>query len=755
MSVNDNLRIQITITGAVQGVGFRPYIYRLAKSLSICGSVSNTSAGVVIEAQAPQIMLERFIHKIPIEKPQIAIINSLNYKYIEPNFDSDFIIITSEHSLSKSALILPDLAICQDCLTEINDSNNRRSLYPFTNCTNCGPRYSIIESLPYDRKNTTMNVFEMCEDCLSEYNNPEDRRFHAQPNACPKCGPVATLYDKDRNLIARNEDSFTQASELLSQGKILAFKSIGGYQLMVDASNTTAVNKLRRRKKRSEKPFAVMFPNINQLKEMCYIDENEEKELKSQSSPIGIVKIKDISSHIAKNSAPENPYLGAILPYTPMHFILFKYYPYPVIATSGNISEEPIAISDEVAFDTLGEIADYFLAHNREIARRVDDSIVRFVLGKRMVLRRARGFAPLPVMIDNPENRTIISAGAFLKNSITLLKGNSAFISQHIGDLSNISAINFQQECIEDLTQMYEANPEILAKDLHPDISQELNKKSKIPIEYIQHHYAHIAGCRGEHNIIGDVLGIAFDGTGYGEDGTIWGGEFILSSNNSYKRIGTFNNFLLLGGDFAIKQPKRIAYSLMRQVFQQDFDSIIQNHFQQKFSNDELEAYNTMWEKSINANKTSSVGRLFDGISSILGLRDEINYEAQAAMKLEFIADESEKSSYSFSIIDNDLKIIKWNNIILEILEDLNNNIPKSIISAKFHNTLVEIISDMALNIKIEQIVLSGGCFQNKILLEKTYLKLTSLGFKVFFNQDIPINDGGISFGQSVIASNR
>ena len=525
------MRVKITIHGAVQGVGFRPFIFRLASELNLKGFVLNSSAGVQIEAEGEKYILDSFVLRIEKEKPKAAIINSLEFSFLDETGFNKFEIVKSNDADEKTTLIVPDIAVCDDCLNELYDPNDRRYLYPFINCTNCGPRFSIINSLPYDRPNTSMYEFEMCDDCRKEYEDPANRRFHAQPVACPKCGPHIELWDSSGNLISKNHSTINNAIEKIKEGKIIALKGIGGFQLIVDATDIKAVDELRIRKHREEKPFAVMFPNIESVKEICVVNDFEERLLLSPEAPIVLLKKhvnKDIEKIISPSVAPGNPYLGVMLAYSPLHHLLLNELGKPIVATSANISEEPIIIDENEALNKLKNIADYYLVNNRKIVRHVDDSIVRVILGREMVLRRARGYAPLPIQNKiNLNGNKILAVGGHLKNTIALSVGNNIFSSQHIGDLSTQEAEKTFEDVINDFEKLYEVKTDNIVSDLHPDyISTKFAKTKNKNLTQVQHHTAHIAACVAENQIDDEVLGVSWDGTGYGTDGNIWGGNF-------------------------------------------------------------------------------------------------------------------------------------------------------------------------------------------------------------------------------------
>lgn len=735
--------VLINIQGTVQGVGFRPFVYRLAHELNIKGWIINSSEGVKIKAEGSIKNVDDFLIRLKNEKPVNSIINDFNFSTAQIKNFTKFEIKESNNSSLKTALILPDLATCPDCLKEVFNPSDRRHLYPFTNCTNCGPRFSIIESIPYDRENTTMTEFTMCDECRSEYENPLNRRFHAEPNACPKCGPQIKLYDNKKNPV-ESENLIKTVCEFIRAGKIIALKGLGGYQLLVDAGNNEAVKRLRERKHREEKPFAMMFPSIEKIKECCNVSAEEEKLLSSVQSPIVLLK-KMRNNMVAEEISPSNKYHGVMLPYTPLHHILMKQLNIPIVATSGNISDEPICISDEEAFENLKGIADYFVIHNRKIVRQVDDSVARVIKDKPFMIRRARGYAPYPVIFDE----TIlpaIAAGGQLKNTVAISNGKNVFISQHIGDLDSKEAYYAFKKIISDFKNLYDINPEYIISDLHPDYaSTKYAQSSELNLVQVQHHYAHVLSCIAENKIEGEVLGISWDGTGFGTDGNIWGGEFLKVNKDRFARIAHFNYFPLPGGEKAIKEVWRIGASLLYIATNDKYKVM------KFYKNYDVANILDLINKKINSPLCSSVGRLFDGIASLIDLKQTASFEGQAAIQLELIITEDAlEDSYRFEIIKTEQNnyIIEWKNVVLDILKDLDNNVSQKIISAKFHNALVEVIVEACKLAEISKIALSGGCFQNKYLIERTIDKLKEAGFNVYWQSEIPINDAGICLGQ-------
>jgi len=748
------VRLSIDIKGAVQGVGFRPFIHRIAKENNLTGFVFNSTTGVTIEVEGDKNGLDQFLHSIQKDKPQFAVINSLEFTFLDSIGYTNFEIRESKKNEKVTALILPDISICNYCLEELFDPYNRRYLYPFINCTNCGPRFSIIEKLPYDRPNTTMKTFFMCAECRKEYEDISNRRYHAQPIACHDCGPQIELYGNSANLIKAHNNVLKTCVEKIYEGKIIAFKGIGGFQLIVDALNEQAILELRARKQRDQKPFALMFPNIESVKAICELTKEEEFALLSPEAPIVLLRKKAIENSFVSNvAAINNPYLGIMLPYSPLHHLLMKEFGKPIIATSGNLSEEPMCIDNQEAFSRLKNIADYFLTHNRPIIRHVDDSIVRIVKGKKTLLRRARGFAPLPIKLNKTnkkhENTKIIAVGGHLKNTVALKVDDLVFISQHIGDLSTAESFTSFKNVINDFQELYNVKPDIIVSDMHPEyLSTKYSFELNNNVEMIQHHFAHIASCRIENAVAGEALGVSWDGTGYGEDKTIWGGEFFVSGNETYEHVGNFKKFYLPGGEAAVKESKRSVLGILYSIYGKNLIDHLPEAIIKQYSKNEHQLILNLIEKKINTPETSSVGRLFDAVSSLLGICHKSTYEGEAAMQLEFIADKSELSSYRYSVEQNIKLIVNWTQTIKEILSDIDEKVRPKKISAKFHNTLAKIILEIAEITKLERVILSGGCFQNVFLLERTIDLLEGKNKKVYWHQRVPPNDGGISLGQ-------
>lgn len=752
------IRARIKISGIVQGVGFRPFIYRLATSLKLNGFVKNTITGVLIEIEGPKDSIENFLKHLKEDKPPISRIENINTVFLSPIGYKSFEIRKSSRDEGEASLISPDIAICNECIKDILDINNRRYKYPFTNCTQCGPRFTIIKELPYDRINTTMKKFKMCRECEEEYNNILDRRYHAQPNACPLCGPKIWFEGKNTKNIFLNEEAIEKTIEAIREGKIIAIKGLGGFHLACDATNEIVVKELRKRKSRLFKPFAIMSFSIDKIKRFCYVNDFEEKILSSNEKPIVLLKKKDVNI-IAESVSPKNKYLGVMLPYTPLHYLILKELNEidALVMTSGNVKDEPMVIRNKDARNKLSKLADAFLMHNRDIFNRCDDSVITLIDNKPLFIRRARGYAPLPIEIPIKSKINILACGAELKNTFCLLIGKKAYLSQYIGDLENIETLNFFKSAIKHFTKLFRAAPKAYAHDYHP-----MYLSTEYALEFteekiaIQHHHAHIASVLAEHNLNEAIIGVSCDGLGLGLDNTIWGGELlILNDIEKFDRIGFFEQVCMPGGDLASKEPRRMALSYISNALGINDEYVIE--FSEKVFGKNADAILKQIKNRINSPMTSSLGRLFDAVSSIIRLVDINEFEGHAAMMLEHIANDNVKDSYSYRIKGSKNLIFETKHIILEILEDLKNNIPQSIISAKFHNTIAKII-DEAISLAYEEtginkIALSGGCFQNIYLLKKIMKITKGKKLEILRNDIVPPNDGNISLGQAYIAA--
>ena len=758
---NQATRLKMTIRGAVQGVGFRPFVYRLATELELNGWVNNTASGVFVEVEGARERLDQFLLRVEREKPAISFIQSLESSFADPVGYAGFEIRTSDGGEEKSALVLPDIASCPECVREILDPANRRFGYAFTNCTSCGPRYTIIESLPYDRSRTTMKKFTMCAECEREYRDPANRRFHAQPNACPDCGPQLELWSMEGAVLSRRDAALEEAVEAIRQGKIVGVKGLGGFHLMADARNDLAVRRLRERKHREEKPFALMFPSAESVLEECELTALEERLLRSPESPIVLVSRRKAGrSALASSVAPRNPMLGVMLPYAPLHHLLLRRLGFAVIATSGNLSDEPICIDEHEAVERLREIADLLLVHDRPILRHVDDSIVRVMAGRRMVMRRARGFAPLPVQVAEAMP-VILGVGAHQKNTVALSVGRQVFLSQHIGDLETEQASAAFERVVESLEGLYEATPETVACDLHPNyISTEYAERvSKHPLR-VQHHYAHALACMAENEVKAPALGVAWDGSGWGPDGTVWGGEFLKIDEYGYTRVARLRPLRLAGSERAVREPRRCGLALLFAALGEEAFECDEFKPISAFSDADRKIVAAMLRQGLNSPWTSSAGRLFDGVASIIGVRQISRYEGQAAMELEWLAIESsDLGVYDFEMTapadEASPAELDWAPMVRELIADVARGTKPETMARRFHNTLAEMISRVALQDAGVPVLLTGGCFQNRLLTELTVARLEAAGVKVYWHQRVPPNDGGIALGQVVAAARQ
>lgn len=749
---------RIKITGVVQGVGFRPFVYQLAQEHRLMGWVCNTSAGVEIEAEGEKEALERFLLHLQAKAPPLARIESLSAAEVEASGYDRFEIRSSQAQAGRYLLISPDIATCEDCKRELLDPNDRRYRYPFTNCTNCGPRFTIIEDIPYDRPKTTMRAFNMCPACQAEYQNPNDRRFHAQPNACPVCGPSLTLTDGQGQRVPG--DPLSSAAQFLKEGKIVAVKGLGGFHLACDATNEEAVKRMRERKGRPTKPLAVMMTTLEEIKEHCQISLEEARLLTSPQCPILLLPWKGEST-ISRAVAPCNRYLGAMLPYTPLHHLLLRETGRPLVMTSGNRGDEPIA-KDNGEVTRLQGLADFFLLHDRDIYIRCDDS-VWMVEGSPQPLRRARGYAPYPIHLPF-STQEVLACGGEEKNTFCFTKERYAFLSQHIGDLQNLETLDYFQESIKHYKALFRLQPGVIAYDLHPEylstkyaLEMAARSNPRPHLVPVQHHHAHIASCMIDNGVEDKVIGVAFDGTGYGLDGHIWGGEFLIAGLDDFQRVGHFEYLPMPGGEAAIRRPYRLAigylYALLGEIPSLPFLAEIDDM--------EVEVIRKQIDKGLNAPLTSSCGRLFDAVSALLGVRGEISYEAQAAIELEMLSSEAEaQGSYPFSIVEHEgMNLVQLKELIKAVVADLQEGIPRPTIGLKFHESLVAIIVEMCRKISqatgLKGVALSGGIFQNRLLLRKTKEALKRAGLTPYTHHQVPTNDGGISLGQAIIAHTK
>ena len=826
--LHSRVRVRLALHGAVQGVGFRPFVHRLASELALTGWVNNSPQGVLIEAESRRPALEHFLRRLETEKPPRSFIRSMETTWLDAAGFNTFEIRPSDAGGDKTALVLPDLATCPDCLREMLDPRNRRFRYPFTNCTHCGPRFTIIESLPYDRANTSMKQFAMCPACQTEYDNPQDRRFHAQPNACPACGPQLELWSTTGEVIFGGRQALFAAVQAIRRGKIVAVKGIGGFHLFVDARNEKSVCRLRERKHREAKPFALMFPTISSVKCHCQVSALEERLLRSSEAPIVLLQrivrphpgplpqerenrslllaeaeavdglhdsrkrgsrdggflppgerarvragIRLTRFEIAPSVAPGNPNLGVMLPSNPLHHLLLLQVDFPVVATSGNLGDEPICTDERESLDRLRGIADVFLVHDRPIVRPVDDSIVRVMLDREMILRRARGYAPLPVTVRTRSTAsqtlplhgdavervpTVLAVGAHLKNAVALAVGENVFVSQHLGDLETAQAGDAFRRAIRDLEKLHDARPEIVAADLHPDYpSTQFARDTGKTCFGVQHHVAHVLSCIAENDIRLPALGVAWDGTGYGTDGTIWGGEFFLVRADGIERVAHLRPFRLPGGDQAVKEPRRAAIGMLYELFGESAFEMDQLPPFREMPAVEKLTLKRMLQRRLNSPASTSAGRLFDAVASLVNRRQKMQFEGQAAMELEFAIDGvNTDDAYPLPLLtQHPALVLDWSAMIHSILADVNGGVSTADISAKFHNALAEAVVTVARQIGEPRVALSGGCFQNRYLAERIVTRLRADDFQPYWHQRVPPNDGGIALGQIFAAQNN
>ena len=750
------IRRRVQITGVVQGVGFRPYIYRLANECGLAGSVLNDSAGVDIEVQGRALDVKEFLDRLRPEAPPLSRIVTFDVTEIVPNGDREFRIVQSHGTKEQKVLISPDVAICPDCLREMFDPADRRYKYPFINCTNCGPRFTIVRDIPYDRPLTSMSVFPMCPDCQREYDDPANRRFHAQPNACWKCGPQVELWDNAGRALT-GKDPIGEAVARLRAGEIVAIKGLGGFHLAVDATNNKAVERLRQRKRRFEKPLAIMVPDVATAQRFCELSEEIRSTLQTIQRPI-VLAPRHEDTTIAVSVAPGIHELGIFLPYTPLHYLIFAAGNFEaLVMTSANLSEEPIAIDNQEALNRLGNIADCFLVHNREILIRSDDSVVRVTKSKIHQIRRSRGFVPMPVFLDH-EVPSVLAVGGELKNTICLTRAKTAFLSQHIGDLENAESFGFFQETVEHLSRILEIEPQAIAYDLHPSYlsTQWALQQSDTNLIGVQHHHAHIASCMAENHLEGKVIGFSLDGTGYGTDGHIWGGEVLVADFAGFERAFHFDYVPLPGGAAAIHEPWRMALSYLHHHYGDalwNLDLRFLDSLDQKKADLVLQ----MIEKKLNSPLTSSCGRLFDAVAALLGIRKTVSYEGQAAIQLEnTISSEPDNAAYPLEITNG---LIKTKPLFDELLRDLHSGVPVGTISRRFHNGLINAFATIANQLRdqhsLSRVCLSGGTFQNLYLTETLTQRLESASFQVSTQSEVPCNDGGLSLGQALIAAHQ
>ncbi len=757
-------RVRVRVSGVVQGVGFRPHVFRLATELELGGFVLNDERGVLLEAEGEAAALERFIERLRSEAPPLATIEALDEQTAEPNGEQVFRIVASKRSGGADALISPDTATCAECLAEVLDPANRRHRYPFTNCTNCGPRLTIVRGVPYDRRLTTMAEFEMCAACLAEYEDPTDRRFHAQPNACARCGPQARLIDREEGRLDSG-DAVAAAARLLIEGRIVAVKGIGGYHLACRADDAAAVARLRARKHRDEKPLALLVAAVDAARALIELTPAEQVLLEGRERPIVIARRRR-GAPIADEVAPRSADLGVMLAYSPLHYLIAADAGLPLVLTSGNRSDEPIAYDDADALTRLAEVADAFLVHDRPIETRVDDSVVRALAPEirkaPLLIRRSRGYAPQSLELPVDAARSIVACGAELKNTFCLAKGTRAWVGHHIGDLKNWETLESFRSGIAHFERLFAVEPEIVAHDLHPDYLSSvyaLEREEVAEKIAVQHHHAHLAACLAEHGSREAAVGAIFDGAGLGPDGTVWGGEILTGDLGGYERAGLLFPVRLPGGDAATREPWRMACSWLC-VTTGDERPEVPPALRGEVADEAWDAVCQLVGSGLNSPLTTSVGRLFDAVAAIAGVRARVSHEGQGATELEGLADLGERNAYPMGLIGgSEPTIIDARETFAALVGDLAAGVPTALVSARFHNALATATAaacaQAATDSGLDRVVLSGGVFQNRILVERTTLELRQAGLEVLLPERLPPNDGAISFGQAAIAAAR
>ncbi len=747
-------RRRIRISGLVQGIGFRPFVYKHALAMGLTGWVHNDVEGVLVEVQGSSASLDLFQNKLTTEPPPLANIISLLVESLTPEIETGFSIKSSGHEGNARAQISADLAVCPDCLAEMRDDHDRRFNYPFSNCTNCGPRFTIVRSIPYDRVNTSMSMFPMCAECAAEYHNPMDRRFHAQPTACPACGPALSLHTADGKPVP-DQNLFQRVWQTISDGGILALRGLGGFHLATDPRHQAAVARLRQRKGRQEKPFALMARDVEVVQRYAHINDAEKALLQSRACPI-VLLLSRSRTDLADNLAPGNRYLGFMLPYTPLHHLLLSGPHDLLIMTSGNYSEEPIAISPDEAFARLRDIADLFLLHNRDILQRCDDSVVMVADGAPRFIRRSRGYVPGPVPLGSPLAARVLACGGELKNTVAIGRERQVLLSQHIGDLDHSEAFTFFQHAIEHLLYIFDFKPEVVACDLHPDYFSTLwaQRQTLAPVIGIQHHHAHMAAVMAEHHLEEPCIGIILDGTGYGNDGTVWGGEILIGDIRSFSRWAWLEPVPMPGGEIAVREPWRMALSQVWNAFGEEALTLPLPCWQNR-TLEEIKLVAQVMANNVHAPLTSSCGRLFDAVASLIGLRHNVTFEAQAAIELEMLCREQPAKPY-----DVDLGAGSGPLPISSLVRCLSgavlNRVPVDLIARKFHSTLAELFIHAATAARartgINTVALSGGVYQNRLFLHIMQQRLQQEGFNAISHRKVPTNDGGLALGQVVVA---
>jgi len=753
------IRLAITVQGVVQGVGFRPFVHTAATARGLAGWVRNRTDGVRIEVEGPAPRVEDFRRALEREAPPAARLVRIDVEERPLQSEESFRILDSDPGAPPRPSVPADLATCPECLEEVASASERRFRYPFTNCTRCGPRWTLIESLPYDRARTSMRGFALCADCEAEYRDTRDRRFHAQPVACPACGPSMRLLTPEGTQLYKDEAALRGAVEGVLSGRVLALQGLGGFQLLVDATNPEAVALLRQRKRRSEKPFAVMFPSLEMLRAVCVLTSEEEAVLTSPAAPILLLRKRPSGgtrARVAEAVAPGNPWLGALLPYTPLHRLLLELAERPLVCTSGNLSDEPLCIDPAEALERLHGVADLFLVHDRPILRPVDDSVARMGPDGPLVLRRARGYAPLPLSLG-AGTPCLLGLGGQLKGTVALSSGDQVVVSQHLGDLGSVEGSRLLERTVEDLLRLLEARPVAVACDLHPDyvstrLGERLAASWGVPLLHVQHHHAHIAAGMVEHGLSGPVLGLAWDGAGLGTDGTLWGGEALIVEGARFRRVAHLRPFRLPGGERALREPRRAALGLLHAL---DWPGGT-THLRDAFTPGEADVLAAMLGRGLQSPLTTSMGRLFDAVAALSGVRVQAGFEGQAAMALEFAAGEEEAvEPYPLPLREGEPAVADWEPLIRALLVDRERGAPASLMAGRFHAALANLAEAIALRAGLPQVVLAGGCFQNLRLLRDTQARLRARGFEVWTPRQYPPNDGSLSLGQLAVAARR
>lgn len=759
-------RMRISVSGTVQGVGFRPFVFRLAEQFALKGFVLNAGGAVVIEVEGHQQYVQNFLTGLTCEAPPLAKITSSSAELLEPRFDEErFLILESDRTFDCEKSVPPDCATCQDCFRELFDPSDRRYLYPFINCTNCGPRFTIIESFPYDRQRTTMSTFQMCGNCADEYSNPADRRFHAQPNACSLCGPQLQFVTAHNVVSNCTDGALRETVALLRRGGVAAIKGLGGFHLCCDATSDDAVRLLRRRKHRDEKPLAVMYRSIEDIESDCVVPGAAQSALCSHQRPIVLCN-RNATCTLSEQISPGLDRIGVMLPYTPLHYVLMELYGGPLVMTSGNVSDEPICIDNQEAIERLSPLCDGLLLHNRAIAARYDDSVVLADGAEQIYpVRRSRGYAPEPIVLDSAFG-SVLAFGAHLKNTFCILSGTNAYVSQHIGDLDNLDSLSHFEESLERFLHLFDLKPDLIACDMHPDymstsLADDWAQKLQLPLVAVQHHHAHIAACAAEHHVEGPVLGIAFDGLGYGTDGSLWGGEFLVCDRASFLRVAHLKAVPVIGGNVAMREPWRMALSYLRCHSELEwFASSLAGQIDNKRVSSLLKLLVTLDQTDPLFNVTSSCGRLFDAVAAVAGIRYNASYEGQAAMELEAAARRGQTCG-SQSLIDTsfslDSVVVETSQLVVNAATQRMRGVSPDLVALNFHLALSNIVVQKAhylcRNFNLSTVCLGGGCFQNLLLLNLIRDGLREHGLRVLVPQKLPCNDGGIAFGQAVVAA--